>query len=205
MDKVILSSCYFAPINCYKLLVNSKEVVIDYYENFIKQTYRNRCVIYSPNGSLNLIIPLEKRTNHTPMKDVEISYDNNWQKTHWKSLEAAYRRSPYFEFYEDDFRPFYELKKWKYLVDFNTEAQELIFSLLDIHPTIGYTDKYYPSKDGYVDFRWISPKAKNDKDFLGSMDSYSQTFQEKHGFIANLSILDLLFNEGNNAPTYLNT
>jgi hypothetical protein len=205
MDKVILSSCYFAPINYYKLLLNSKEILIDYHENFIKQTYRNRCVIYSPNGSLNLIIPLEKKANHTPIKNVEISYDNNWQKVHWKSLEAAYRRSPYFEFYEEDFRPFYELKKWKYLIDFNQEAQELIFSLLDIKPIINYTDKYHSSIDGYTDFREMSPKSKSGNDFFDKTVPYSQTFQEKHGFIDNLSILDLLFNEGNNALSYLNT
>lgn len=203
MDKVILSSCYFAPINYYNLLINSEEILIDYYEHFIKQTYRNRCVIYSPNGSLNLIIPLEKRANHTPMKDVEISYDNNWQKVHWKSLEAAYRRSPYFEFYEEDFRPFYELKKWKYLVDFNQEAQELIFSLLDIKPSINFTDKYYALIDGYTDFRNISPK--NHQSLTIPHLSYMQTFQEKYGFIPNLSILDLLFNEGNNALTHLNS
>ncbi len=128
-----------------------------------------------------------------------IDYDTNWQKLHWKSIESAYRSSPFFEFYEDDLKPFYE-KKYKFLLDFNIEIQNMVLEHLDIDVNLKFTDKYCHILTEEIDDlrEKIHPKKKeNDPDFITV--EYTQVFQGKYGFIPNLSIIDLLFNEGPNA------
>jgi len=201
--KIILSTTYLGPVQYYSKLLKYNKVLIEKFENYTKQTYRNRCVIYSANGIVNLTIPIKKDKPKTYIKDIIIDYDTNWRKLHWKSIESAYRSSPFFEFFEDDLIPFYS-KKYKYLLDFNIELQELIVENLGFDNELAYTDKYCKNSE-LIDYRDIfHPKksiGKIDKCF--KPEQYHQVFVEKYGWKPNLSIIDLLFNEGPNAINVL--
>ena len=176
---------------------------------FCKQTYRNRCVIATANGQQTLSIPVEKFDNKKcEMCDVCISDHDNWRHQHWNALLSAYGESPFFEYYQDDIRPFFE-RKWKYLFDFNTEITYTLCELLDLQPNISSTNEFIPINKNndfigeYADFREvIRPKHPLvDKDFVPM--PYYQVYEPKIGFQPNLSILDLLFNMGNESIFYL--
>lgn len=187
---------YFTQFNLYK-----PDVYIEREEHFPKQTYRNRANIYSPDGLLSLVVPVIRGSkNHTKIKDVRISYDFNWQRLHWMSLQACYRRSAYFEYYEDDFAPFYE-DKFEYLFDYNQQLLELLLKLLKIKTDLRFTEGYEPAYASQIpDFREsIHPK----KPRILSNKPYYQVFEERHGFLSDLSIVDLLFNQGPQASQYL--
>ena len=171
-------------------------VQIEKFEHFPKQTYRNRAHIYSPNGLLGLSIPVVKGSkSHTKLKDVKISYEANWQKIHWKSLESGYRSSSFFEFYEDDIRPFYE-QKTEFLFDYNEALMEFLFKSLKLEKNYDFTNSYEVYEEPVKDYRDnIHPK----KTPLYSTDEYYQVFSTANGFIPDLSIVDLLFNHGNRA------
>ncbi|MBL4594188.1 MAG: WbqC family protein [Flavobacteriales bacterium] len=197
----IFSSHYLAPIEYYFHLIKSNDVIIDVYENYVKQTYRNRACILSPNGVQNLTIPLVKARQRKLTKNMLIAYDENWRKMHWKSLEAGYRSSPYFEFYEDEFYPFFHEKEYKYLIDFNEELQQKIIELLNIDINIIKSTQYMNKGDAVVDYRnSFSPKIEPQLNFK----LYIQVFGDRNGFAPNMSILDLLFNEGPNSVNYIN-
>ena len=201
----VLFSSYLPSLQYFATLISHHHILIEKWEHFVKQTYRNRCYIYSANGALSLIIPIQHgRSEHTIMKDVKIAHDYNWQKIHWKSIEAAYRCSPFFEFYEDEFAPFYQ-KKYEYLMDYNEELMDIILKLLDIQITISYTEKHEKKyAENSTDFRSsLSPQIKMMDTHFHS-PHYLQVFSNQHGFIPNLSIIDLLCNEGTNAKEYLN-
>lgn len=199
---ILLSSAYLAPIQYYSKLKNNNTCLIEHHENFQKQTYRSRCEIYSPNGLLTLSIPLVKRNHRQTMKDMKISYDYNWQNLHWRSMESSYRRSPFFEYYEDDLLPFYE-KKQEYLIDLNEEIQQLILSLLKLKCNYTFTSEYKAEYPDAIDFRnSIAPKENKDIDKSFQPPVYTQVFEARHGFIPNLSIVDLLFNQGPRASDY---
>ncbi len=203
-NKILLSTAYLAPIQYYSKILKYDQVYIEAHENFIKQTYRNRCNIYGANGMLSLSIPVKNDAHKIVIKDLLIDYSTNWRKLHWKSIESAYNSSPFFEYYVDDFIPFYQ-KKYKYLLDFNLEIQEMIIGNIEIETNINYTKEYQFANDLLIDdFREkIHPKKNiTDKDF--KIQKYNQVFINKHGFIPNLSIIDLLFNEGTNAVEILN-
>jgi hypothetical protein len=186
---------YFAQLNSY-----NPDFVIEKHEHFPKQTYRNRANIYSPDGMLTLVVPVVKGSKvHTPVKDVKISYDFRWQRLHWMSLQGCYRRSAYFEYYEDEFVPFYE-KKETFLFDYNDQLLQLILKLLKIKATTNYTETYEPVYPALVDLRQtIHPK----KDSGFQQKPYFQVFEERLGFMKNLSIVDLLFNQGPQSLNYL--
>ncbi len=200
--KNVFSSCYLPPIIYFKQLLTADDCIIDLNEYFVKQTYRNRCTILGADGKLDLVVPIHKRNSKQLMKDVRLSNDENWQKIHWKSIEAAYRSSPYFEFYEDSFYPFYNKKKHTFLTDFNLELMNTICPLLKIPTSINLSEQYIEPSEEIIDFRTkISPKNKS----LAEMKqpSYIQVFSDKLGFQKHLSIVDLLFNEGPNGLDYL--
>jgi hypothetical protein len=200
----ILSTAYLGPIQYYQKLLIYPEIIIEHHEHFIKQTYRSRCDIYSPNGILTLSIPLEKRNKRQAVKDVKISYEYNWQTLHWRSLESCYRRSPFFEYFEDDLRPFYEDKKFNFLIDLNEAIQQEIVSLLKQKIKYGFTTEYKSSYENADDFREIiSPKESLNADPSFRPKPYSQVFETRHGFLPNLSVADLLFNEGSRATDYI--
>jgi hypothetical protein len=200
--KSIFSSYYLAPIEYYYLLNQSNFIVQDIYENFVKQTYRNRCYILSPNGVQHLSIPLVNVKRKKPFKDIKISYDENWRKIHWKSYEAAYRCSPYFEFYEDEFHPFFHEKKYTFLIDFNELLEEKIIDSLGISINKEKSKEYIEPNMVDTDYRAsLSPKKSN----LHVYPPYIQVFDDRNEFAPNLSIVDLLFNEGPNSSSYLST
>jgi len=204
MNTAILSTAYLGPVQYYQKLKEYENCIIDNHEHFIKQTFRSRCEIYSPNGKLTLSIPLEKRNKRQPVKDVKISYEYNWQTLHWRSLESSYRRSPFFEYYEDDLRPFYEDKKFDFLIDFNEVLQQEILSLLKLKPNCSFSSEYKSNYENADDFRnIISPKEATNADPSFSPKTYSQVFETRHGFIPNLSIVDVLFNQGSRADQYI--
>lgn len=197
MKQIVLPSCYAAPVGWYALYQQAEEALIEVHEHFVKQSFRNRCEIYSPNGIQALVVPITHRGRRQTMKDKRISYNDDWRKNHWKSLEAAYRSSPYFEFYEDDFAPLYE-KRFEFLHDFNMSIHEIVCDSLSIDKELTITENY---TEHLEDFRNISPKTDWDKNI--TFGTYIQVFESKHGFKPNLSIFDLLFNEGPAAQAYL--
>ncbi len=195
LNNPLLPTAYFAPIYYYAILVQSKSCIIESHENFIKQSIRNRCEIYNSNGKLRLSIPLiRKRNSKTKIAAVKIAYNENWQKTHWKSIISAYNSSPFFEYYKDNIEQFF-IEKEPYLINFNNKIQEVIIDLIQEKISINESKKY--QLDGpFKDYRNFDFKIKNAK-------RYNQVFMEKHRFIANLSILDLLFNLGPESSNYL--
>lgn len=198
---IILSTAYLAPVEYYSKLVSGELILIEQNENYIKQSYRNRCSILSANGVMPLSVPIESAGGKKcPIRDVCIAEHGNWRHLHWNALISAYNSTPFFEYYEDDFRPFYE-KKYKYLFDFNEELREMICSLLSLDMSnIRYTEDYvsditFPD----TDLREVLSPKKDfkvfDPDFCST--PYYQVFDDKYGFTENLSIVDLLFNMGN--------
>ena len=200
MSQCIFPIMYFPPISFFKKIENEEHVMLEKHEFFVKQTYRNRCVIYGANGSLNLTVPIIHEHKKILMKDVRINYDQRWQKIHWKSLQSAYRSSPYFEFYESQFEPFYH-SKTKYLIEFNEQLLTLIFSIIDYQKNLRFTDNYSTEITSDVDYRNYFDPKKEDNFF--TFEAYHQVFETKHGFIPDLSIVDLIFNQGPNAKQYI--
>lgn len=199
METVYLSSAYLAPIAYYSKLLTCDTVYIEQQDHYMKQTYRNRCHIAGPGGILPLSIPTVKPGSpKCVMKDVRISDHGNWRHLHWNAIESAYNNTPFFAYYKDDFAPFYE-KKYTYLFDFNEELRKLICEWIDIAPNVRYTSVYQTEfADNEHDFREIiHPKrdiTQEDPEF--SVVPYYQVFEVRHGFLPNLSVIDLLFNMG---------
>ncbi len=194
--------CYLPPISFFSAYLAAGDgMLLEKQEHFPKQTYRNRASIYAPNGPLDLIIPVMKGSKvHTPVKDVRISYDAGWQRLHWLSLQTSYRSSAYFEYYEDEFAPFYE-KREPFLFDFNEQLLLLVLRLLKIEPVHQYTEHYQKNYEKVADYRdRIHPKKKAEP---GLFKPYYQVFGDRHGFISDLSVVDLLFSQGPQAGSYL--
>lgn len=201
----ILSSTYFGPVQWYQKLAHSDTVYLEQHDHFIKQTYRNRCIIATTQGPQALTVPVESpqglRIDKTELKDVRISDHGSWRHLHWQALQSAYGESPFFEFYADDLHPFFE-KHWDFLFDFNLAIMQKMCELLDIEPHIELTEEYM-QPDGMVDYRdAIRPKHPL-PDASFTPRPYYQVYQQKFGFLPNLSILDLLFNMGNEAVLWL--
>ncbi|MGF7141140.1 WbqC family protein [Roseimarinus sediminis] len=197
MEQVLLTSAYLGPLNYYGKMLMADQVLIEQYDSYHKQTWRNRCRIMAANGPLDLSVPVVKKSGQKMlMKEVEIDYSTRWQANHWRSLLAAYASSPFFEFYEDDFRPFYE-KKWSFLIDFNQEINACVCNLLELPVPLGLSDSFVVPEERPGDFRFnISPKSSHEADPLFQPVEYYQIFDEKYGFVPNMSIVDLLFNTG---------
>lgn len=194
---------YFPSISHFVAIVQADTVVFEMEDNFQKQTNRNRTYIYSPNGVQLLNIPVKhSKIAHQKTKDIVIENDFDWQKQHFKSLEAAYRSSPFFEFFEDDIAPFFE-KKHRFLMDLNLEVFALVCKCIRLQVVAEKTNSYEKKygSDNNKDFRYLIDGKKD----MAVYESYPQVFDDKHGFINNLSILDLLFNEGRFTVDYLKT
>jgi hypothetical protein len=206
MTTALLQTTYFGPIQWYQKLYRYDRVIIEQYDSYQKQTYRNRCVIATANGVQALTVPVEHADDKILTKDLRISDHNQWRRVHWNALQSAYSESPFFDYYADDLRPFFE-QRYDYLIDFNEAIRQKVCELIDIHPNVSYsteftsdtnpqtsTPRHQPSD--IADFRVVI-NAKHplpDVDFTPR--NYWQVFQHKHGFLPNLSILDLLFNMG---------
>jgi len=198
---ILLSTAYLPPVQWFAKLVANHNVYIEYYESYHKQTYRNRCVIDSPNGAVSLTVPVEKPADGSRLiKDMRISDHDDWRNKHWHALESSYYNSPFFEFYQDDFRPFYE-KKYEFLVDFNEALIMKCLELIGRETTLIHTDSFIDPDDVdsscVHDFRQIiSPKVSLDVDPDFQPRPYYQVFDQGTGFKPNLSIVDLIFNMG---------
>ena len=190
MMTALLQTTYFGPVQWYQKLYRYDHCLIEQYDSYQKQTYRNRCIVATANGLQALTVPVEVNGEKCLVKDVRISDHNNWRRVHWNALMSAYSESPFFDYYADDIRPFFE-KRYDYLVDFNEAIRQKICELIDIHPEVEYTTDYI--KQYADDYREIihAKHPQPDSDF--EPRQYWQVFQHKLGFLPNLSILDLLF------------
>lgn len=199
--KVLLSTTYFGPVQWYQKLHRADDVLIEQWESFQKQTYRNRCLIATTQGVQALTVPVVR--NESPIiKDIRISDHGNWRHLHWNALQSAYGESPFFEYYQDDIRPFFE-KRWDYLLDFNEAICQKMCELIDIQPKIEYSTEFNVDPGDKTDYRTaINPKHPTpDTDFTPK--PYYQVYSAKHGFLPNLSVLDLLFNMGPESIFYI--
>lgn len=200
MESVLLSSAYLPPVSFFTAINSGGDVLIEQYDNYCKQTYRNRCRIATANGIQALTIPIVKAdTPKQLMKDVRISDHGEWRRQHWNALESAYMNSPFFMYYQDDFRPFYD-KKYEFLIDFNTELTLRIMELAGIEKPVKLTESYNRNTDNILDLRNLIEPAKTEPQ---NPIEYWQVFKQKYGFIGNLSAVDLLFNMGPEFPLYL--
>lgn len=202
MSTALLQTTYFGPIQWYQKLYRYDHCLIEQYDSYQKQTYRNRCVIATANGPQALTVPVEGTNEKCLVKDLRISDHNNWRRIHWNALLSAYSESPFFDYYADDIHPFFE-KKYDFLIDFNEAIRQKVCELLDIHPNVSYTSDFRHQTSDIVDFREVinAKHPQADADF--QPQRYWQVFEGKHGFQANLSILDLLFNMGPESIFYL--
>ena len=190
---MILPNAYLPPISWFACLMTDEPIFMEQYEHYQKQTIRNRCTIDSPNGPLSLSIPVDKSTfvgGKCLMKDVRISTHSNWSHQHWYALETSYYNSPFFEYLQDDFRPLYE-KEWSFLMDFNEALIQKCCEILDLQPNISRTSSYMGISQPLI--LNAQPNTFN----------YYQVFQQKHGFLPDLSIIDLIFNMGKEGLLYL--
>lgn len=198
---IILSTAYLPPISWMKAAINGNKVFIESYETYPRQTFRNRSRIISANGILPLIVPVKRPAgNSTPTRDVRIAYEEPWQRNHLRTIDTAYSNSPFYLYYMDELLPFYT-KRYDFLLDYNMQLCNIICELLLIRIDFALTDRYQHRPEGLADLRnAFNPKSPVTND-LGM--PYHQVFEERHGFIPDLSILDLLFNEGPGAGEYL--
>lgn len=227
---VLFSTTYFGPVQWYQKLYRADAVIIDPDEPFLKQTYRNRCYIAAANGVQALTVPVEQPGNHCPVRDVRISDHGDWRRVHWNAIASAYGESPFFEYYQDDLRPFFE-RRWTFLYDFNEAIRQTVSTLLDLQPSAALPSPSAPPTppsvppfpsaprlsmpspcDGpgpaltpgpYLDLRAaINPKHPAvDADFQPR--PYYQVYASRYGFQPNLSVLDLLLNMGPEGIFYL--
>lgn len=209
MTTALLQTTYFGPVQWYQKLKRYDHCVIEQYDSYQKQTYRNRCVIATANGLQALTVPVEVGGKKEEVREVRISDHNQWRRVHWNALQSAYSESPFFEYYADDIRPFFE-QKYEFLIDFNEAIRQKMCELLDIETSVSYSSGFMVQGSGFMvqgsgfmDFREVihAKHPQDDPEFQPR--SYWQVFQHRYGFQPNLSILDLLFCMGPEAVFYL--
>lgn len=197
-NKILLPIFYLPPISWFSVFLNPEnEITFEQFENFPKQTYRNRAIIYGANGKLPLIIPI-KHTGKRELKDIQISYVEDWQKIHWKSIKTAYQSTPYFEYYEDKLKAIFD-EKIDSLLEFNLKTLKIVLDILKTEKEFTLTEEYFknPELENYREK--FSAKTESETE----MAQYYQSFSDKNGFIKDLSILDLICNIGPESLTYL--
>ena len=228
MSTALLQTTYFGPVQWYQKLHRYEHTLIEQYDSYQKQTFRNRCIIATANGLQALTVPVDTHpvlgASAAPtvlgssaaesakclLKDVRISDHNQWRRVHWNALHSAYSESPFFEYYADDIRPFFE-QKYDFLIDFNEAIRQKMCELIDIHPSVEYTQEFLPPQEVsstthhpiIYDFRDVISAKHPQPDADFEVKRYWQVFQHKHGFLPNLSILDLLFCMGPESVFYL--
>lgn len=203
---VLLVTSYWPNLHYFFYVLNASVIQIEQFDNYSKQSYRNRTQILSANGILNLSIPIKKNKSEKVVNAIEISYKEDWQKNHWRAITSAYKNSPYFDFFEEDLKVFYS-NKYNLLIDYNIEQLKFIVKVLKQKKNIQLTKQYESNPESVIDLRTIiHPKQSylSDKLVANKLDqSYYQTFENKISFTPNLSILDLLFNKGLQTIDYL--
>ena len=197
---ILIHPNYFPNIHQFTQIIKANNILFEVNDNYQKQTFRNRTYIYGANGKLGLFIPvIHSHKNRELFKDVKISYESNWMDLHLKSLQSAYRSSPYFEYFEDDFIKLYAEKE-KFLVDFNIKCIKLISNLLDLDLDYKISSEYVEKTNDIIDLRDLS-NARKQKTI--ETPKYIQVFESKHGYLNNLSIIDLIFSEGPNSVSLI--
>lgn len=198
---ILIHPNYFPNIHQFTQIIKANNILFEVSDNYQKQTFRNRTYVYGANGKLGLFIPvIHSHKNRELFKDVKISYESNWMDLHLKSLQSAYRSSPYFEYFEDDFIKLYS-KKEKFLADFNIKCIKLISNLLDLDLDFKISNEYVEKTNDIIDLRDLSNARKEKKI---ETPKYIQVFESKHGYLNNLSIIDLIFSEGPNSVSLIN-
>ena len=191
-------SAYLAPVSYFAALYSCRKAYIERYDHYMKQTYRNRCVIASADGPLALTIPVEKSSEgKCAMKDIRVSEHGNWRHVHRNAFVAAYKQSPFFDYYADEFNAFFD-RKYEFLYDFNMELTQWLCEQIDIQPELVPTSEYMDAGEGILDLREAIHPKKSAVDMTSFCRpvSYYQVFDSRHGFQPDLSIVDLLFNMG---------
>lgn len=195
---IILGSAYLAPVPYFAALYSFRKAYIERYDHYMKQTYRNRCVIASADGPLALTIPVEKSSEgKCAMKDIRVSEHGNWRHVHRNAFVAAYKQSPFFDYYADEFNAFFD-RKYEFLYDFNMELTQWLCEQIDIQPELVPTTEYMATCEGILDLREAIHPKKSAVDMASFYRPvpYYQVFDSRHGFQPDLSIVDLLFNMG---------
>jgi len=205
-SSILIEIQYLAPVQYYTKLIQYPQVIVEQQENYRKGSFRNRCYIATANGVLALSIPLKKGKNQqTNIREVRIDNSTNWQLMHWRSIRTAYGKSPFFEFYQDDLSIIYG-KRFDLLFNFCLELQELVINLLQLAPNISLSQQFEKEvAEDVLDYRnALLPKNyKDNEDPSFRPIPYPQVFEDRNGFIPNMSILDLLFCAGPEAIRYL--
>ncbi len=197
--QVVLSTAYLPPVQYFQQINKAETIFIEKHENYVKQSYRNRCNVFGANGVLALSIPVIHLSDKERITEKKISYTENWQQQHWRTIESAYRNSPYFIYYADALKPFYE-KKYQFLFDYNLELLQFLLNSFRIKTEISFTETFNKSI-ATDDYRYtINPKNNAE---ATEFKTYSQLFSDKHNFQPNLSGIDLLFNMGPYSKEYL--
>ncbi len=197
MDITLFPSCYLGPISYYSALLKCQRPVIEKWEHYPKQTYRNRCRIATANKVMDLTIPIERNGQKTAMCDVKIAYQQDWQRIHWNAIESAYNTSPYFEYFADELKGFFERQE-TYLLDFNLKMHEKVCELMQLQVPLTYSESYEAHINGDDLREAFSPKKEP-----APCKPYHQVFETRYGFQTDLSILDLVLNEGPESYKYL--
>ena len=194
----LLETQYLPSIAWCTAIWPEKAVALDGAEHYQKGGLRNRCFIAGPNGIQRLSIPLLKgKHQQTPIRDVRISYDGRWQQQHWRTIQAAYGNAPFFEHYADELMPFY-VRKWEFLFDYNFEIQTLI-----LKKKLGWSGDFIIEETYFSAGKWPDGRDLRNGPIMSIQQPYAQVFQERHGFLPNLSVLDLLFCSGKNGAEVL--
>ena len=174
----LLSTTYFGPVQWYQKL-NRHRCIIEQHDNFVKQTYRNRCVIASANGPQTLTVPIERYDGmKCAMRDIRISNHGNWRHLHWQALVSAYGETPFFEYYADDIRPFFEERRWKYLLDFNLDITHTLCSLLDVRPDLTLSDHYIDADETICGGGSLNATAAGFEEAVKGLDGAAESFGE---------------------------
>lgn len=198
-QKIILPTAYFPPLSWIALMLNSEEALIEIHETYPKQTLRNRCQILSANGKMNLSVPVKKVAgNNTKTHEIEVLYNENWQQIHFRTIESAYNKSPFYFHYRQFLVDFYS-KQFNHLIELNQEAMQIVMKMLKVEKVLSYTSEWQKEMPEHSDFRYNF----SDKQSFFQCKPYYQVFSDRHTFQPDLSILDLLFNEGPETLRYL--
>ncbi len=203
---VLLPTAYLPPLEYFVVLCHHETGYVELHETWVRQSWRNRCRIISANGPLNLVLPVSRPNgNHTKTKDVLVSHHEDWQKQHWQSIRSAYGNAPFYFFYKELLEPFYRAKPEKYLWEFNDKLLKSILNEIQLPVKLDFTKGFRKDPGTMTDLRTeLTPKSHRRKKMLvNNWKSYYQIFEDRHGFIPNLSIIDLLFHVGPDALSYL--
>ncbi len=208
MRPLLLSTTYLGPVEWYARLEAAPAAAIEQHEHYVKQTWRNRCRIAMPDGPCDLVVPVAGASSHTPLRDLRVSDHGNWRHHHWNAMQTAYGKTPFFEYYADLFAPFYE-QPATFLLDLNERLRQLMCTLIGIDTPVALTEHFAPPAETPCTLSHDDPAPTcaapcTDMRYTMHPDSlptatlppYYQVHAQRHGFIPNLSIVDLLFNMG---------